>query len=86
MFDSFPDEFFGFISLWIWKWTICFLGFNPLVGLNGTLFDTGVDVTNFEGDVSGTVSGLTGVTVSGLIEFIEELFVFSKVVSGSVMF
>ena len=54
--------------------------------MNGTLFDTGADVTNFEGDISGNVSGLIEVIMSGLIEFIEELLEFSKVVSVSVVF
>ena len=57
-----------------------------MVGLNGTLSDTGVDVTNFEGDLSGYVSRLIEVIVSRLVEFIEELLVFSKVVSGIVVF
>ena len=54
--------------------------------MNGTLLDTGFDVTNFKGDVSGNMSGLIEVIVFGLIKLIEELLVFSKVVSGNVLF
>ena len=50
------------------------------------MFDTGVDVEISEGDISGNVTGLIVTIVSGLIEFIEELLVFSKVVSGSLVF
>ena len=51
-----------------------------MVGLNGTLFDTSVDVTNFEGDILGNVSGLIEFILSELIKSIEELSIFSKVV------
>ena len=54
--------------------------------MNGTLFDTGVDVKIFEGDISGNASGLIVTIVSGLVEFIEELLVFPKVLSGSLVF